>query len=154
MDKIIRKTVLIGSVALLAGVASASDIYKHVDDDGNVSYGDRPTGAPAEQRVNIVSRATSPAAVQASVDQTLELEERSEQRRDEREARKAKEEEKAREAADRASKCSDYRQKLNRYSESRRLYRVDANGERVFLDDSEREKETQHMRGLVDEFCN
>ncbi len=154
MDKIIRKTVLIGSMALLAGAASASDIYKHVDADGNISYGDRPSGAPAEQRVNVVSRATTSAQVQASVDRTLALEEQSELRREEREAKKAAQREQAQAAADRASKCSDYRQKMLRYSESRRLYRVDENGERVFLDDSEREKETQHMQGLINEFCS
>ncbi len=154
MNKIIIKTAaVISSAVLLAGTASAGEIYKYVDENGNITYGDRPTGSPTEQRMNIVSRSTNPTQVQASVDATLELEERLEQAREKREEKKAEEAEAATAEAQRAAKCAENQNRLRTYNESRRLYREDASGERVYLDDNEREDAKQHVRGLIDEFC-
>ena len=52
---------------LFSGPAVAGEVYKFVDAQGNVHYGDRPSGDPEEERLDVVSRATDPAAVQASV---------------------------------------------------------------------------------------
>lgn len=154
MNKVIKTALVISSAVLLAGTASAGEIYKYVDENGNVTYGDRPTGSPAEQRMNVVTRATNPAEVQASVDATLELEERLEKSREARQEKKAAAEEKRKAAEQRQAKCSENRVRLEKYNESRRLYREDANGERVYLDDKERQKAMQHTRELISEFCS
>ena len=95
---------LVTGALLCAASATAGEIYKYTDADGNVHYGDRPTGNPTEERLAIVSRGTDPAAVQARIE--------ARQARDatRQEARSAREEEAAAQAdarsaaADRAAK--------------------------------------------------
>jgi len=76
------------------------------------------------------------------------------------EAREAESREEARraeqrqEAADRAAKCQQNRARLQSYNESRRLYREDENGERVYLDGPEREEAEQKVRELIAEYCD
>ncbi len=153
MNRLIKIAVLISSALVFAGPVSAGEIYKYVDENGNITYGDRPSGSPTEERMNVVTRATDPDQVQASVDATLELEERLEQSREARAEKKAAREEARQVAEQRAQKCTENRDKLARYDESLRLYRQDANGERKYLDDAEREKAKQHVQGLIKEFC-
>ncbi len=144
---------LVSGALLCAASAGAGEIYKYTDADGNVHYGDRPTGNPTEQRLAIVSRDTDPAAVQARVEARKERDAaRAEARtaRDEAATAEAGE----REAAEaRTAKCEENRSRLETYNQSRRLYREDENGERVYLDDSEREEAMQRVRDLIDEHC-
>lgn len=132
--------VLVACVApLTVGGALAGDIYRYVDDDGNVHYVDRPTGAPDEQRLSIRSDATDPALVQARVTERREaLDEDAEA-----EAARAEQEE----------KCRDYRERLERYVTSRRLYRENEAGERVYLDEAERAEARSKVEELIAQDC-
>ena len=47
-----------------SGIAFAGDIYKWVDEDGHVHYGDKPVGAQSE-RMAIQSTPTDPARIAA-----------------------------------------------------------------------------------------
>ena len=140
--------------ALLCTVsAEAGEIYKYTDADGNVHYGDRPTGDPTEERLAIVSRGTDPAAVQARIDARQERDAtRQEARTTRAEAAEAEAEERS-VAAERAARCEENRVRLQTYTDSRRLYREDENGERVYLDDDAREEAMQQVRDQIDEYC-
>lgn len=145
-------TIVTGAL-LCAASAGAGEIYKYTDADGNVHYGDRPTGNATEERMAIVSRSTDAAAVRARIE--------ARQARDatRAEARSARDEEEQAEAeaqaaaADRAAKCQENRARLQTYTESRRLYREDENGERVYLDDDARDEAMQQVRDQIDEHC-
>ena len=151
-----RRIAIACAVAALtfAGGATANEIYKWVDEDGNVHYEDRPSGASSEERIDLTYRRTSSAGVQRRV----------QARRD---ARSAREEEKsvaaaaAAEAAENAAAedarqkaCERSRARLESYLQSRRLYRTDANGERVYLDDTQREEARRKAEEQVTEFCS
>ncbi len=58
-------TCLIMIVVSTSGIAFANDIYKWTDEDGNIHYGDRPTGDATEERMAISSSSTNPSKVQA-----------------------------------------------------------------------------------------
>ena len=58
-------TCLIMLVVSASGIAFANDIYKWTDEDGNIHYGDRPTGDATEERMAISSSSTNPSKVQA-----------------------------------------------------------------------------------------
>lgn len=149
--------VLIAAAALAASavlpVAGASEIYKWTDTEGNVHYGDRPSGVASEERVAIVSQRTDNARVQAGIDARLERQAARAEARQGREAADAERAEEEQKAADRAAACAENRTRLNNYNESARLYREDENGERVYLDDSERETAKQRVQELIDEYC-
>ena len=152
--KLKRLTVSALALALVLSVPSlASEIYKWTDADGNVHYGDRPSGQPTEQRMEITYKRTDGASVQARVDaqresQAARREARAQQDEDEQtlaEQRAAEEQ--------RQQKCENYRAKLETMVTSRRLYREDENGERVYLDDAQILEARQRAEELVAEYC-
>lgn len=154
-----RKQIIFAIAAtLLAAVGSnaaqASEIYRYVDANGEVHYGDRPSGEPSEERLAISSRPTSPAQVQArvspptnttAVDQaTPEQEKAAELTRAQKRAQAKLQEE----------KCQKYREQLETYVTSRRLYREDDKGERVYLDDNEVQEARSKMEEMIVKDCS
>ena len=140
---------------IAAGTAAAGEIYKWTDEEGNVHFGDRPDGE-APEKVAIQSRSTDPARVQASV-----------QARADATARAAEEqaaaaavrqgptpEELQAQVDEKAEKCSTYRARLQKYLTSRRLYREDENGERVYLDESETQAARERVENQVQKYCS
>jgi len=135
-----------------AGTAVAGDIFKWTDEDGNVHFGDRPLGEDPE-KVAIQSRPTNPERVQATVQSRANA------------AAKAAEEEAAAtpagpsleelqaQADERAEKCDKYREQLQRFVRSRRLYREDESGERVYLDEDEMQAARERVENQVQDFC-
>ena len=152
-----RKQILATAIALtlaLSGSALASDIYKWVDAEGNVHYGDRPVGDQSE-RMAIQSRPTDPAAVREQYQARLQA--RSERREADAEAAAEaaeSENEKRNEAEERMQKCQASRATMERFVRSRRLYREDANGERVYLDEAEMLAARQRVENDVSKYCN
>ena len=132
----------------------ANEIYKWTDEEGNVYYEDRPTGASTEERIDITYRRTNSGAVQQRV-------------KAHRDAQSARAEAKSvaaaaeKEAADNAASeeqrkqaCERARARLESYLQSRRLYRTDENGERVYLDDDQRQQARSKAEEQVAEFCS
>jgi hypothetical protein len=150
-------TTLLVTIGLATAItAGASEIYKWTDADGNVHYGDRPAGeyAGSTERLYIVSRPTNPSQVQAMVDARHERQETAAEARE----KKAEEEKsysaKKAEAADRAKQCASARDSLQKYIQSRRLYRLDESGERVYLDEQQMQEARNRMQAQVEEYCS
>ncbi len=138
---------------IVGGAATASEIYKWTDDEGNLHYGDRPSGAATEERLALSYNRTNNGAVQQRVQTRADTQaERQKARaaRDEAEEAAAKE---VAEAAERQQKCDTYRARLETFVQSRRLYREDADGERVYLDEQETQDARQRVEDLIAEHC-
>ena len=151
-----RRIVLTCAIATLTitGGAMASEIYKWTDEEGNVHYEDRPTGARTEERLAMTYSRTNSGAVQqraqAFADATAAREEA-------RSAAAAAEKEAAEQAADeaqRAERCDGARARLESYLQSRRLYRTDENGEREYLDDTQTQEAREKAEEQVTKFCS
>lgn len=140
--------VLIGASATAVG-----EIYKWTDEEGNVHFGDKPV-AEDSVRVAIRSRPTNPERVQSQVQSRAEA------------AAKAAEEQAAATPAgptaeelqarleERAKKCDTYRERLQRFVRSRRIYREDENGERVYMNEQEMQEAREKVENQVQEYCN
>lgn len=134
--------------------ALGNEIYKWTDEDGNIHYEDRPSGVSTEERIDITYRRTDNNAVQ----QRVQAHREAQTARDEAKSVAAAEE---KEAADNAAAeqqrqqaCERARARLESYVQSRRLYRTDANGERVYLDDQQRQEARSKAEEQVSEFCS
>ena len=137
-----------------AAGAMANEIYKWTDEDGNVHYEDRPSGAASEERLAINYERTDSSAVQQRINARQE---RQSARNEERSVAAAAEQEAAENAAaeeQRTQACERARARLETYLQSRRLYRTDENGERVYLDDAQRQEARQKAEEQITEFCN
>jgi hypothetical protein len=145
---------MIIAIVAAAGNVVAGEIYKWTDADGNVHYVDRPTGDPTEERVDVISNRTDNAAVRASVQARLD-------RQAEREEalNKAAEDQQSATAAQsereqREKQCVSYRERLESYLQSRRLYRENESGERVYLDEDEVMTARAALQKKIQETCD
>ena len=133
-----------------AGPAAAGDIFKWTDEDGNVHFGDVPVSEESE-KVAIQSRPTNPARVQANVQSGADAVAKA------AEAAAApagpSPEELQAQADARAEKCSTSRTLLQKFVTSRRLYRQDENGERVYLDEDEMQAARERVENQVQDYC-
>ncbi len=137
-----------------AGGATANEIYKWIDENGNVHYEDRPSGAASEERIDITYRRTNRGAVQKRVQSRLDAQASREEQQSvaAAAAREAADNEAA--EAERQKACERSRARLETYLQSRRLYRTDDNGERVYLDDEQCAEARRKAEEQVTEFCS
>ena len=150
-----RIPVAIACAALLvSGPAAAGEIYKWVDEDGNVHYEDRPSGMPTEERLALNYRRTDSGAVQQRVAARHDREASRAEARSQAEAAKQEAAENAAAAEERKQACERARARLETYLQSPRLYRTDADGERVYLDDEQRQEARRKAEEQVTEFCS
>lgn len=150
---------LLTATTLCASSALASEIYRYTDDEGNIVYGDRPTGDPTEERMHVASARTDSAAVQQRYNDRYQqpepdpvtqqgaaqqLEEEEQLSRAERKAA----------AAQRAEQCLEYRAKMETLVTARRLFREDEAGERVYLNEEEQQEARDKVQELIEQYCD
>lgn len=144
-----RATAALLALALTVPAAVlASDIYKWVDDNGVVHFGDRPAEDTAFEIVHISSEPTNPADVQARVSARAAAKETVPG------AEALTEEQIEARERERAEKCTMYKERLQKFLTSRRLYREDENGERVYLDEKETLAARAEVQEQVLEYCS
>lgn len=146
-----------GLAALAITVSSsvlADEIYKWTDADGNVHYEDRPSGAETEERLQFSYNRTNSDAVQKRVQAQRDVSAARNEAREDADAKKQTRAEEKAAAEQKVAACSQYRAQLKTMLESRRLYREDAAGERVYLDDAGREEARKKAEDLIQENCN
>ncbi len=137
---------------LSVGTASASAIYKSIDADGNVFFTDKPISESSEQ-LEINSKPTDNAGVQAGVQTRLQRQAAA----SEAEASAATgptEDQKRARAQDRAEQCDRYTKRQTSFTRSRRIYREDSDGERVYLDEEEMKNTRAKVDDLVKKYCS
>ncbi|MEM6512514.1 MAG: DUF4124 domain-containing protein [Pseudomonadota bacterium] len=139
----------VSAVAILAAsTVLADDIYRYTDENGTVHYVDRPTGAATEQRITVAtSRPTQNAQADDSRPDWRERRANRQTAKEEADSAKADEDERER-------LCNDYRQRLSTYDNGRRLFRMDEQGERVYLTPEEIEEARQVVRERIEENCS
>jgi hypothetical protein len=148
------KLVISTLVATIATVnlASASEIYKWTDDEGNVHYTDTPQSDPSE-RLDIQSHSTDNMAVAQQTQARLARQEAHRKELANAPQGQTPEELRA-ERQNRAEQCSMYRQRLTTYVESRHLYKEGADGEREYLDDAAMQSAREEVQEQIEEFCD
>lgn len=153
------KRLAIATAAIITVIAAnavfASDIYKWTDEDGNVHYGDRPNGEQQPERVAIDSSPTDTAQLQAAADARAKSQAaKAEAETAAAEAAGPSEDDLQAEAAERAQKCATFRARMQNFVTSRRLYREDENGERVYLDEAQTLAAREKVEKQINEFCS
>jgi hypothetical protein len=147
----IKTTVFALALTIAAsGTLFASEIYKRIDSDGNVSFSDRPT-VGAEQ-LSIWSRPTDPERVQTRVQSRVDDQAVSAERKANAPQGPTAEELRA-EARDRDEKCSMYRARQVEFTRNRRIYKME-DGERVYYDEAEMQAARSGVDDQVQQYCN
>ncbi len=137
--------------ALLALGAAQAGVYKWVDEQGNVHYGDRPDGqgAKALQVPEGRGAAPPPATDSRAERQRRLLDAMETDRIERREARRQQ----AAAAEDRERRCHYARDRLRRFEAAARLYDLDGQGERRILSDRERALALDRAKADIKKWC-
>jgi hypothetical protein len=146
--------VLVLSAAALTTSAFAGEIYKYVDEDGNVHYLDRPSGESGEERLDISYSGTSSEAVSARVQKRRDYMSALEEARSETSSQREAEAQARAEMEARAAKCQEHRARLESYLQSRRLFRENEAGEREYLDEEQTMEARRKVEEAIQENCS
>lgn len=136
------------------GSLFASNIYKWTDEEGNVHYGDLPTGAAGEERLAIPSRPTNTALIQARVQAQAKARTRRAEAAAAIAAQQPTAEELRAQSLERQEKCTRYRERQTAFTRNRRIYKMDENGERVYYDEEQMADARTRVDELVKQYCN
>lgn len=148
-------------LVLLLMVASAA-VYagpsKWVDEQGKVHYSDNPPKHNIKvqqlQFRDTVTR-TAPASEENYEPRSAaEMEADLKRGKEARAAKEKKEEQLRAQAEAKQINCANARANLSAMQQSGRMFRADANGERVYMDDAQRQQQIDAAQARVGEFCN
>lgn len=143
----------ISSSLAFGGSAMANEIYKWVDDDGNVHYGDRPTSEDQAEVVALTYQRTDSSSVRKRVSAQGEAAATLQEKRAARAEEKKTAAEAAAAAEEKQQRCNTYRSQLETMVQARRLYREDESGERVYLDEDQTNAARQRVEEQIAEHC-
>jgi hypothetical protein len=145
-------TLTLATLAFAAATVSA-DVYRYVDEKGNVQYTDKPATLPAE-RLNVQSQKTDTVAAQ----QRSEADLKRIQEADRASSKAAGQQSNQAEATeltakDKAERCVKARERYDATMNSLRLYQPGENGERRYLSDAEIDAARNSAKVTMDELC-
>ena len=139
--------ILLSCLCLPLAASAASAVYKWTDAQGNVHFSDRPDESPASKRieVDVVPRSADappppparPAGASPAPQEQAPLQADA-----------------AAQRAIREKNCEIARGTLEHNENIHRMYRLDPDGERVFLSDEEREEVMRRSRDDVAKWCD
>jgi hypothetical protein len=148
-----RLLLTVSLAALLAsGLAVAGEIYKWTDDDGSVHYEDRPTGNTQFEHMDVISNNTDNSIVQARLDANRKARDAARQVASEAPPEMTREEIRA-EQQKRKDECQKYRDQLQSFLRSQRLYQEDEAGDRAYLSEEDVMAARTRVEGQIQEYC-
>jgi hypothetical protein len=150
--KCLSPLLFIGVVALAPQI-QADTMYRTVDAQGQVTYSDRPLSS-SSRRISVdvtgpnaseAARLSKEQAAQSAADQQLI----QQSQHDAEEAKKA-----AAHDAAQQQRCNAARGRYATYAAGGRLFKADADGNRVYLSDEEIDQQRILAKAAVDSACN
>lgn len=131
----------------------AAGVYKWVDEDGHVQFGDRPPPEVADNGELEMRSETPTSAPAAKGDRKQARDRLLQQYKQEREEKKEAVAKKRQEKKEQKIKCSSAKDALREYLEHGLLYERGANQERKYLTDQQRDAEIARARKAVKRWC-
>lgn len=145
------RAVAIAVMAALPFVATAQTLYKWVDEKGVTHYSEKPPEKGSATRVEV---RTAEGGKAAPAEDWKEKERQFRERRVQREQQEREEAaKKERDEQGLARRCRDAQRHLDGLKNARRVYELDAKGERVYLEDNERPARIEKWQREADATC-
>jgi hypothetical protein len=158
MKKFLAVLVVLGYCA-----AAAAQAYKWVDKDGKVRYGDTPPPGVKATPLKTPSGPRPPPAASTDAakkdgaakkdEKPLSPEAAFRKRQQEREEAEKKAQKEAADAATRRANCDNAQLNLRTLQSGQRITTANASGERVYMEDDQRERAIQQAQRSVSEWC-
>ena len=145
---------------LLAASSASAQMYKWVDKDGKVRYGDTPPPGSKTSSVKAPqSGAAAPAPASAASDAkkgpltAAEQEQEYRKRRQEAEKAGKKAEQEQQASSQKSESCERTREYLNTLQSGQRIARTNPSGERYYMDENQVAQEVAKAQQAVQQAC-
>lgn len=138
-------------LCLFAAPLAMAGTYRWVDENGQTHFGDRPPANAKSDELNLDPPPADPD--NAARDRHQRMQDFLEQSEQERAERNERESRQQAVAAERQARCEALRGRLKYLKSVSRIYRVNNNGERVYVDEEENERLRREFRTRVQEEC-
>ena len=152
---------------MLLVTTAQAEIYKWKDSNGVIRYSDVPPSNQQYQSINNKKPAAqsaspaqaanpneAPAAPTAGNDEKINKEIAAQRRRDDAEKAKVDAQNKAAENKAKQENCQTAKANLLNYQQGGRVYKMNADGEREYLDDDALDKAAAAAQKEVDKYCS
>ncbi len=147
-----KRLMLFAALVAWSGMAGAV-VYKWVDAQGKVQYGDRPPdGVHAEVVELLGTHAARPAPVRAPESTALRATNRDQPNQEDAAAAKKAVLDDVEHT--RQKQCADAQDRYTKLIEGRRLFKTGADGERQYLTSEEIDSERVNAKREIDAVCN
>ncbi len=144
--------VLLAAAMLLIATSAQAQLYRWVDESGKVHYTDTPP-PPKTKSSKTLAIPNQPAAEPPAGKSVAEQERDYRKRMSEAAEAEAKKKTEEEQAKVRAANCQAARNNLKALEETGRVFTYDAKGERVYMDDAQRQKAMDDARKAIAEWC-
>jgi hypothetical protein len=143
------RTILLATLAFTAGSAAAEGVYKWVDAQGQAHFGSAPPPGVKSERINTQSSAATPASAEQGRgwQEQLNLSNQRRQQKNEQDQQAAKRQQ------ENDQRCQSARYALDSLSRGGARYRINTQGEREYLDDSQRQAARDAAAQRVATYC-
>lgn len=135
---------------LLGAAPSSAELYRWVDERGQIHYSDRPAHSQPHE-IGVRPPTSAGQAPDQRMDKTRRLLNAYEVERQQQREQRAKQKQQAEE---RRRNCLQARDNLRQYSESGSVYRLDDEGKRLYLSEQERAALVARHRQAAAEWCD
>jgi hypothetical protein len=140
-------------ISLAVPIVTHAGVYKWVDENGKVHYGDQPRASQPAVEMKVDETAPAPSFT----DDELSREEKRERllqsmEEDRVEKQEMREKQKAVKEKNR-QKCIQYRDKMRHYERASSIYKLDKDGNRVYMSDADRARSTKNLQANIKKYC-
>jgi len=126
-------------------------IYKWIDEAGSVHYGDKPVAQTNATELIINTDANT--GITNSSGNNKERDRMTQELQEDRKLREKAREDKRLEQHERQKRCASFKQQLLWHQRANAVYKKDANGERVYLSQAERDATVKKINQGIDKNC-
>jgi len=144
------RAVALSAAMVFPGLAAADGIYKWTDDQGRVHFSGTPPAGRKATRMETAEPAAPPSQSSSGSTWQQQLQISNEKRQLARE----KDQEAAKRQRENYQRCLSARNTLDTLNRERPVYRVNAQGEREYYDDSQRQAARDNAMQRVAQYCN
>ena len=141
----------------LVAVSVHAEIFKWVDENGTVHYGDKPTAGSQTIDVRQHKKSVKPSISSDSDEEELTREEKRQRVIDmleeDRLAKNEARQKKKNEQAKKRRKCNSMKDYQKRAKNAGRMYQLDKDGNRVYMSQNQKSKSEQKLQKRIKKSC-
>ena len=138
---------------LVLPVAVNASVYKWVDENGKVHYGDRPRESQAAVEMSIDDSPSVPLDSDSAMSRAEKRERLLQSMEEDRLEKQEKREQQQALKEQNRQKCNRYRDRMRHYQRASAIYKLDRDGNRVYMSDTERAGATKDLQGRINKHC-